>query len=182
MRSRYVFPALLGVGVMYLAVASHASAFDLLDRMLGGAYYGSDYGSGCCEAKCGCEPVQKAVQKGCGPVQKGCEAVQKGCGPVQKGWGHGHNLMSGLFARRSLGCCDGCEAKCGCEPVQKAVQKGCGPVQKGCEAVQKGCGPVQKGWGHGHSLMSGLFARRSLGCCDGCEAKCGCEPSCGFGK
>ena len=52
MRFRVILSATLAAGVMCLASASNAQAFELLDRVLNVGHYG--HGCGCDNA-CGCE-------------------------------------------------------------------------------------------------------------------------------
>ncbi|MFV1969206.1 MAG: hypothetical protein ACC628_27610, partial [Pirellulaceae bacterium] len=79
MKCRTIVPAVLGVGVLYLAVASSAQAFELLERVLNlGGPAAVQKDGGAAQKDCG------AKQKDCGAKQKDCGAKQKDCGAKQK--------------------------------------------------------------------------------------------------
>lgn len=164
MKSRSFVPALLVAGLFCLAAASNASAFELLNRMLGGGYGG---GGG----TCGCEPTCGAPEPSCCVPAPSC-CAPKCCQP------RCHKpLFSGLCCRSKCcepACCDSAP-KCGCEPSCAA------PVAKcGCEPSC--CAPKCHQPRCRKPLFSGLCCRPK--CCEpacGCDNACGAEPSCGCG-
>ncbi len=142
MKSRVFLPAMLAVGFVYAVLASNASAFELLNRVLG-----HGHGSCCapvCAPKCGCEPTccpapvceptccpAPVCEPKCCPAPvcepKCCPApvceptccpapcCEKKCGRARVG------LLQRLFShcKRSCApkCVSVCEPVCGCEPT-----------------------------------------------------------------
>jgi hypothetical protein len=165
MKSRSMLTAALAVGVLYLAAASNAQAFDLLDRMLnthGGC--GCEAAPTCCEPDhCGmrrvglfqrlasrhqcCQPAC-GVEPACPPAPVCCEP----CAPRRPG------LLDHLRACRPSGCAAACDPKCGVEPA-------C------CDPCDTGCAPRRCG------LLARLFSCQSA-CAPACDPKCGVEPTC----
>jgi len=176
MKSRAGFPAALAVGVLCLASASNAHAFELLDRILSHGGCGCDAAPSCCaprcghrlhfhlnrccEPKCGCE-VTCGVEPKCG-VAPSCGCDKACCDPCCR-----RTPIRDLFARAP--CCrpSCCEATCGAEP-KCGVAPSCG-CDKACDPCcrPKRCGGLLK------KIMS---CRPSC-----CEPACGVEPSCGCG-
>ena len=169
MKCRTIVPAVLGVGLLFLATASNARAFDLL---VGGG----------------------AAQKGGGACQKGEGAGQKGEGACQKGEKGAcqKSACEPCAPRCRKPLFDGCWLRSracapkGCEPCvtpkgEGACQKNGGACQKGEGACQKGEGACQKGGCEAKAcrprLMDRIRAHRATACCEPCAAPKG-EGAC----
>jgi hypothetical protein len=143
MKSRVFLPALLAAGLVFAAAASQASAFELLNKMMGHR----GHGGGCCASTCGCEPSccpapceqtccpAPACEQTCCPAPScapacGCEATcapaacdsccdscNSCCGKKKR-----VGLLQRLFARHKKSCC----APSCCEPACCAPAPTCG--------------------------------------------------------
>lgn len=177
MKSRAMLSAALAVGVLYLAAASSAQAFDLLDRMLsssnGGC--GCEVAPSCCEPEpcCSkvrvgllqrlqahhggcCEPVCGA-EVACGVEPTCCDPCQDACGPRRP------TLIERLLACRPS-CGPVCEPACGADVA-------CGVEPTCCDPCNSCCAPRRPGF------LSRLFSCSSH-CAPVCEPACGAEPTC----
>ena len=100
MKSRMLLPALFAVGVLCLASASNASAFELLNRLM---YSGGGAGCGC-DNVCGCDAAPACgCDNGCGRARCCLDRCRERC--------------------RKIRCC---ENTCGCEPKCGAPAPSCG--------------------------------------------------------
>jgi hypothetical protein len=165
MKSRAMLSAALAVGVLYLAAASSAQAFDLLDRMLG-----SNGGCGCEAAPSCCEP-DPCCQKRVGLLQRLHARHHACCEPVC-----GAEVACGVEPT----CCDPCAprratlldrlraCRTSCAP---ACEPACGAEPTCCDPCVSHCGPRRPG------LLTRLFSCRTS-CAPVCEPACGAEPTC----
>lgn len=157
MRCRSFLPAVIAVGLFCLASASSASAFELLNRMMGGGYGGCG-GCGCdAVATCGCD-----VAPSCGCDNDCC---QPRCRPQR--------CHHRCHHRRNC-----CPTTCGCETSCGAPAPTCGcdaAPSCGCDndccqpRCRQRCRP---------SLLDCLRACRAR-CCESSCCDTGCAPTCG---
>jgi hypothetical protein len=167
MKSRAMLTTALAAGVLYLAAASSAQAFDLLDRMLS-----TNGGCGCEAAPSCCEPdpcCQKRVglldrlhrkSNCCEPVcgvEAACGVEPTCCDPCNSCKPKRPSLLDHLRSCRKS-CAPACEPACGAELA----------CHDPCDSC---CAPKRPG------LLSRLFSCRTS-CAPACEPSCGAEPSC----
>lgn len=165
MRCRSFLPAVIAVGLLCLASASNASAFELLNRMMGGG--GGCGGCGCDAAPaCGCDiaPSCGCEVSCCAPKCREPRCCrQPRCGRVHL---HRHCCAP------TCGCETTCAAPaptCGCDAAPACgCDSCCEPKCRQPRCCRERCRP---------SLLDCLRACRS--CCQPTCCAPVCEPTCG---
>lgn len=152
MKSRTMLPALVAVGLLCIASASNASAFELLNRLSGGA-------CGCDAAPaCGCDNV-------CAP--KCCREPR--CRPER--------CRPHLHIELHRCCKPACEPKCGCETTCAAPAPKCGCEVASCCQPKcrepKCCKPARE-----PRCCKPKCCREPRCCKPACKPTCGCDTGC----
>lgn len=129
MKIRAITPAVLAAGLIYVASASNASAFGLLDRVM----YGGE--AGCCaETTCAVEPKCSWEPTCCAPRRHRCHRFRNNC--CEPKCAVEPTCCGGRHHRRwfAKSCCEPtCEPKCAVEPTC------CAPRRHHCRRFRNNC-------------------------------------------